>query len=567
MKFSKKYLCFVVLLVLALFLELNTVQERYAVVETFRGALLQREVFYPLMSKNINDSGYLTVYVNDELYNNNDYSIIVDDNMQPSASLKFIREYLGGSAYRANSNTVVVQIQDDIYVFVLDRNVVSCNGQEMELSTSPSMHQEDIYIGLSDLCTFFDYQYSYEPESQDIYVSYDSEAPLPSRFDLRKIKRISFIRDQGSSSTCWACASLEALESSLKPFADYKFSIEHMIEGNSFGLSADNGGDYTMALAYLLSWQGPVEEYENETAVHLQEAHFYDADDVEDIKRAVYKDGGVSTSIFASVISSNLSMSSNYNGRTNSYCYLGQNKPNHDVVIVGWDDNYPAENFIENVPGDGAFICQNSWGDKFGENGIFYISYYDSNIGKQAVSYTRVDALGHYDNIYQSDLCGWVGQMGYSKEWIYGANTYTARSTEAVKAAGFYALADNTSYQVYFVNNYENTGSLANRVLMAEGVVKDAGYYTIDFSTPMPVEKDENFAIVLYINSPGVTKPMALEYQSDEMTANVTLEDGKGFISNNGLDWESAEDVAKANLCLKAYSVDRIEIMEDRVEE
>ena len=60
---------------------------------------------------------------------------------------------------------------------------------------------------------------------------------------------------------------------------------------------------------------------------------------------------------------------------------------------------------------------------------------------------------------------------------------------------------------------------------------------------------------------------MALEYQSDEMTANVTLEDGKGFISNNGLDWESAEDVAKANLCLKAYSVDRIEIMEDRVEE
>ncbi|MCF0129433.1 MAG: cell surface protein [Pseudobutyrivibrio sp.] len=554
MKFSKKYFCFVLILTLALVWKLNTLRERLSVVEAFRGASIQREVFYPLMSKNINDNRYLHVYINDKVYNNYDYGIIMDDNMQPAASLAFIREEMGGCAYRSDSNSLVVQIKDDVYEFILGKYFATKNGDEVNLTTAPIMHGDGIYIGLNDLCNFFNYQYFYEPESQDVFMSYQQQASLPRTFDLRKIRRISFIRDQGSSSACWACASLEALESSLKPFADYKFSVDKMVKDNSFDLETVEGGKFTMALAYLLAWQGPVEEYESETAVHLQEAHFYDADDVEDIKRAVYKDGGVSTSIYASALNSNITQSANYNKSTNSYCYLGSNKPNHEVVIVGWDDDYPAEMFKSNVPGDGAFICQNSWGDRFGEDGVFYISYYDSNIGKQAVSYSRVDELGRYDNIYQSDLCGWVGQMGYGKNWVYGANTYTALGSEEVRAAGFYALKDNTNYQLFFVNDYENTGSLARRTLVAEGSLKDAGYYTIEFTTPAQVKKGEDFAVVLYINTPGTNTPMALEYVSDEMTRNVDITDGKGFISNNGLDWECVEDVTKANLCLKAYS-------------
>lgn len=78
-------------------------------------------------------------------------------------------------------------------------------------------------------------------------------------------------------------------------------------------------------------------------------------------------------------------------------------------MIIGWDDNYSRSNFNTPLEGDGAFICQNSWGDGFGENGIFYVSYYDTNIGTHNVAYTRVDDVHNYDHIYQSDLCGWVG--------------------------------------------------------------------------------------------------------------------------------------------------------------
>ena len=34
-----------------------------------------------------------------------------------------------------------------------------------------------------------------------------------------------------------------------------------------------------------------------------------------------------------------------YNKSTDAYCYIGTEKPNHDVVIVGWDDSYSKDNF------------------------------------------------------------------------------------------------------------------------------------------------------------------------------------------------------------------------------
>lgn len=109
-------------------------------------------------------------------------------------------------------------------------------------------------------------------------------------------------------------------------------------------------------------------------------------------------------------------------------------------MIVGWDDSYSKDNFNTDLEGDGAFICQNSWGDNFGENGFFYISYYDTNIGTHNVVYTDIENTDNYDHIYQSDLCGWVGQLGYNKDSIYGANVFTAEGNETLKAASFMRL-------------------------------------------------------------------------------------------------------------------------------
>ena len=319
-----------------------------------------------------------------------------------------------------------------------------------------------------------------------------------------------------------------------------------------------------MGMAYLTAWQGPVYEADDPygdnkspdglTPVrHVQEIQIIEHKDYEKIKEAVFKYGGVQTSIYSAIRSTRVD-SDYYNSSTSSYCYIGKEKSNHDVMIIGWDDNYSKDNFNMPLEGDGAFICQNSWGSKFGQDGVFYISYYDVNVGSHNLVYTGIEAADNYDNIYQTDLCGWVGQLGYGRENIYGANAYTANQNELLRAAGFYAVGKDTEYKLYVVNQFEDTQSLENRVLVAQGTLKNSGFYTIDFDKPIPVTPGEKYAVILSVTTPGAEKPLAIEYAADRFTSTVDITDGEGYISANGTQWESLEVTQNSNLCLKVYS-------------
>ncbi|MDO4987058.1 MAG: bacterial Ig-like domain-containing protein [Candidatus Saccharibacteria bacterium] len=69
------------------------------------------------------------------------------------------------------------------------------------------------------------------------------------------------------------------------------------------------------------------------------------------------------------------STTGNYNTTTFAYNYVGTGSQDHDVAIIGWDDNYAASNFTNAPSTNGAFIAVNSWGSSWGNNGLFYISY------------------------------------------------------------------------------------------------------------------------------------------------------------------------------------------------
>ena len=286
---------------------------------------------------------------------------------------------------------------------------------------------------------------------------------------------------------------------------------------------------------------------------HVQEIQLIDGKDFERIKEAVFKYGGVHTAIYGEFADAQ-SSSHYYNKDKSSYCYIGSEKPNHEIMIIGWDDNYPKENFNMDLEGNGAFLCQNSWGEEFGDNGVFYVSYYDVNIGNHNVVYTKIEETDNYDHIYQSDLCGWAGQIGYNKESLYGANVFRAQSRQALQAAGFYATGKETSYKLFVVKNFKNADSLKKRTLVAEGSVSNAGYYTIKFDKEILVEPEEEFAVVLRIETPGSVHPMAIEYTAGSFTADVDLTDGEGYISSGGNTWQSTEDAQDCNLCLKVYS-------------
>lgn len=69
---------------------------------------------------------------------------------------------------------------------------------------------------------------------------------------------------------------------------------------------------------------------------------------------------------------------------------------NHAVTVVGWDDTFSAQNWPEGhrPPADGAWIVKNSWGEDWGTDGYFLLSYYDKSL----------NALGSFEFDVREDL-------------------------------------------------------------------------------------------------------------------------------------------------------------------
>lgn len=568
MRRAKRYIIFTIILALAFLIKFNTVDENYEEVEAFRGASLEEKDWNPLIADSVNEK-LLSVVIDNKEYSNQETNFFMDDNLNIMAPVSVLRDALNCSAHIYDGTTLLVEKHTSEIKFTLDDKLVDVNGKEKKLSSPFTQKDGEYYVSLSDLATYLDYSYAWNISENVASTADTSESTsvIPVSYDLRKKGRVPLVKNQGSYGTCWAFAALSAMESALLPEEESQFSVDHMTMCNSFHLTQDDGGEYTMGMAYLAAWQGPVYEKDDpygdgetdpllEPVAHVQEMQVIDGKDYEKIKEAVFKYGGVQTSIYSSIRSSQ-SVSTFYNKQTNSYCYIGTEKPNHDVLIIGWDDNYSKENFSVSLEGDGAFICQNSWGSEFGDNGVFYVSYYDTNIGTHNVVYTGIEEVDNYDHIYQSDLCGWVGQLGYKKDSIYGANVFTAEREENLVAASFYATGKDTQYELYVVKDFEDEDSFEKKQKVASGSLKNAGYYTIDFDEEVPVEKGERYAIVLHITTPDAVYPMAIEYMPEDSDTEIDLSDGEGYISSSGSKWVDANTIEECNLCIKAFSKER----------
>ena len=102
------------------------------------------------------------------------------------------------------------------------------------------------------------------------------------------------------------------------------------------------------------------------------------------VKSQIKNKGGVVTSI---------NIHDDYYNKNTCALYINNNSivTNHNVTIVGWDDNYSKNNFKSGKQPNknGAWIALNSWGNEFGKNGLFYISYDDANVEKYLFGVTN----------------------------------------------------------------------------------------------------------------------------------------------------------------------------------
>ena len=426
------------------------------------------------------------------------------------------------------------------------------------------MHPENVFVDINRMASSLELTLDWNDSAYIMRIQSSEAMELPVRYDLREIRNLNPVDDQGGYGTCWAFASTAALEMIPSVDEGAHFSVDHMTMNNGFNISPEDGGDYNMAIAYLSAWRGPVSEAEDpygdgetntllDAEKHLQEAQILKEKDLNKIKQLILTYGGVESPIYMS-ISHARDQSEDYEPSKSAYFYSGEAEANHDVVIIGWDDDFSRENFNHVPENDGAFICRNSWGETFGEQGYFYVSYEDKVLGQQIVAYTRLDNPDNYSRIYQSDMLGWVGTLGYGEERAWFSNVYTSDEDEMLSAAGFYAVDDDSQYDLYVVQDFDETADLENGIYMGSGYCENAGYYTVDFPKPILVKADEPFAIVICMTTEDCERPIAIEYPASELTSDAAIDDGEGYVSYDGTAWVSAEQEYECNVCLKAFT-------------
>ncbi len=394
-----------------------------------------------------------------------------------------------------------------------------------------------------------------------------ADTVLLTAYDVRDDGRISTVKSQGKLGTCWALTAAAALEARLPADMRQELSADHLSLNNDFVIDQNEGGDYKMIMAYLSGWQGPVWEKDDPygdgvtvdglaPVLHVQEMQLLEGESREGFKQAVLDYGPVQTSL---VMTRNMTdVDDQYYKQETAAFYDGeQRKNNHDVLILGWDDAFPKENFVVQPSADGAWICQNTWGTDFGDKGIFYVSYEDANIARGGLAYTRIEATDNYDYLYQWDDCGWQGRIGYGQSQCRMANIFTANGAEDLCAVGFYATQQDTAYTVYVVRHASDGASLENGQYLTSGTLERAGYYTVDLEEAVALDEGERFAVVVDIDSPGSRRPVAVELAKDDYTQKVSLAGKESYISSGSGKWENAQQKYSVNVCLKAYTTER----------
>ena len=90
---------------------------------------------------------------------------------------------------------------------------------------------------------------------------------------------------------------------------------------------------------------------------------------------------------------SNVSVAFIYSKDKKNYYCPTLYETNHQVVIIGWDDNYSKDNFKEQPPKNGAFLIKGSWGTEINK-GFVWISYYDKSIDNAVCyNFTKIDKI------------------------------------------------------------------------------------------------------------------------------------------------------------------------------
>ena len=377
----------------------------------------------------------------------------------------------------------------------------------------------------------------------------------PVSYDLRSSGDVTSVRDQGACGSCWSFGSYGSLESRLlrNESESRDFSENHMKNYHDFDWGPCEGGNADISTAYLARWSGPVDESDDPyqdwddrpspggpTQKYLKNVLWFFTDS--DIKDAVITYGAMYVTMRYE--------SGSYNLSEYTYYYSGNNSANHAVTVVGWDD----EKVVTGAPGNGAWLIKNSWGTGWGDNGYFWISYYDTKAVLYGVAFCDAVAVSAYAADYQYDPLGWTTQTGYNSPVAWAANIFTATADEDLQAVALYAVDNNVSYEIYVYDDFDGS-TFSNLLGSTSGTLVNLGYYTISLPSVISLTNGDDFSIVVKFTTTGYGFPIPTEDYFADYSSGATANTGESYVSSTGSTFADITDTfSNANVCIKGLT-------------